>query len=149
MAYPFIYENNTYFIGQGIDISQQKHSEKALIESEQRMSAVFDSAPVIMMLINKKREILQINKKGLKSLNHKPSDSNTIPFGDAYKCINSFEDPKGCGFGKMCGDCIIRKTIKDTFNNGTEHVKVDATIHSQNRDYHILYFRLRFFIIPK
>jgi PAS domain S-box-containing protein len=120
------------------EITQRKYSEQALIESENRMSTVFDSAPVIMMLINEKREILQINKKGIQGLNISQKPSAKIPFGEALKCINSYENPEGCGAGEICRECIIRQTIQDTFNKGAEFEKIPAIIHSESQDYHIL-----------
>jgi PAS domain S-box-containing protein len=120
------------------NITRSKYSEQALVESENRMSTVFDSAPVIMMLINEKREILQINKKGIQGLNLTKKDYRLLPFGEAYKCINAFENPAGCGAGVRCGDCVVRRTIQDTFTNGTEHVKVEATLHTKDTKYYIL-----------
>lgn len=120
------------------NITSTKFSENKLVESEKRMSAVFDGAPVIMMLVNEKQEILQINKKGLQELNLINQQTGYSNFGQAYKCIHVSNIEHGCDSGSECRDCMIRKTINDTFTNGTEHLKVEVNLHSSDSEYHLL-----------
>jgi signal transduction histidine kinase/CheY-like chemotaxis protein len=128
----YIHDNSVFLFFKAFD--------KALIENENRLSAIFDGAPIIMMLLNEKREILRINKKGIQSFDFNPEDADNIPFGEVVKCINSFDNPKGCGYGAKCNECSIKSAISDTFKNETEHKKVEATIHSIKQDYYIYFY---------
>ncbi len=120
------------------NITTIKFSENKLVESEKRMSAVFDGAPVIMMLVNEKQEILQINKKGLQELNLLNQQTGFSSFGQAYNCIHVSEADYGCTSGRNCKNCLIRTTLRDTFAHGTEHVKVEVNFHSSVSEYHML-----------
>lgn len=110
------------------DISKSKRDQESIIESEKRMSAIFDSAPVSMILLNYKREILQINKKGLSSLKKPYKELNQRAFGSVYSCISALDSPQGCGFGKSCNKCQIRQALEDTFLTGKPHYKVEITL---------------------
>lgn len=110
------------------DITKSKEAEIALIESEERMSSIFDNAPVAMLLLNQEREILQINKKGLENIRKSKDETISLRFGEVYKCITSFNNLSGCGSGDKCSQCLIKSTVEDTFKTGKPHFKVEITL---------------------
>ncbi len=120
------------------DVTKQKKTENDLLISEKRMSTIFDSAPVIMMVVNKDGEILQINKKGKKILNLANSSIDQIAVGKAYNCINSLESNLGCGFSSQCRDCAIRNTIINSFDQNKDFEKVSVEIKSVYHTYNLL-----------
>ncbi len=112
------------------DNNKNNDNKIALIESEERMSSIFDNAPVAMLLLNEKREVLQINKKGLLYLRKSKEESINLPFGDVYNCLISFNNEEGCGAGEQCKKCLIKKTVEDTFKTGKTHFKVDVSVNT-------------------
>jgi PAS domain S-box-containing protein len=40
-------------------------------------------------------------------------------------CINSFDDPRGCGFGPKCFECKLSLAIGDTIKTGRKHRNVE------------------------
>lgn len=112
------------------DITKSKEAESALVESEERMSSIFDNASVAMLLLNNKREVLQINKKGLESLKKSKEDSVKHAFGAIYNCITSFNSTNGCGSGELCNHCLIKSTVEDTYLTGKPHYRVEATVNT-------------------
>ncbi|MBT4512318.1 MAG: PAS domain S-box protein, partial [Chloroflexi bacterium] len=54
--------------------------------------------------------------------------------GESLRCINAMDDPKGCGFGIDCKNCIVRKTVLDTFKTRKAHYRVEAPITIDHSD---------------
>lgn len=115
-----------------VAINKQISSEFALVESEERMSSIFDNAPVAMLLLNGKREVLQINKKGLQYLRKSHEDSINQAFGNVYRCITTYNTEVGCGKGEKCKECLIKRTVEDTFNSGKTYFKVEVSMETQD-----------------
>ncbi len=120
------------------DITKHKQAEAALLLSEKRMSTIFDSAPVIMMVINEDGEILDINKKGKKTLTLEKKPIAKMPVGKAYNCIYSHKTSFGCGLSSDCNNCTIRNTITDTILHNTNFEKVPVKVQSIDKTYHLL-----------
>lgn len=70
---------------------------------------VFESSPIIMFILSEDQTISEINKAGLSFLNMKPYEVIGKRFGDAFKCLGSFE--LGCGSGESCSHCEFRKQV--------------------------------------
>ncbi len=59
-----VYAGTPCLVGMGIDISERKWAEKALIESEQKLQALFDQAPLGIALIDSTNgKFLKINPR--------------------------------------------------------------------------------------
>lgn len=111
------------------EIQNEESRKKAEIELEknrEQLQLIFDNSPVIMMLLNEQTEILRMNKTGL---NFSGTDSETVfkdrP-GNAFNCINSLKNPKGCGYSDDCQHCTVRNTVLDTINNNSKNQQVEA-----------------------
>lgn len=48
--------------------------------------------------------------------------------GEALRCLNAFDDPRGCGFGPRCESCLLRTTIERTLETGASHQNVEVTV---------------------
>jgi PAS domain S-box-containing protein len=48
--------------------------------------------------------------------------------GEALRCLRSLDDPKGCGFGPRCDECVVRRVVLDTFETGRNHRQVEASL---------------------
>ena len=48
--------------------------------------------------------------------------------GAALNCVNALDDPRGCGFGRNCQNCLVRLTILDTFATGRSYHQVEASL---------------------
>ena len=92
----------------------EKALKLALKEAEvQRLNwqAIFRAAPVGIMLMDEDLKIVQINDVIRRDF---AGDNRHIigeQPGNALGCIYSLEDPRGCGYGESCRECLIRKTL--------------------------------------
>ena len=83
-------------------------------QAEKNLETIFETAPVGMVLLNEKAEVTKINGVieklvGQYHLGDQP--------GNLFRCIHSFEDPKGCGYSLFCPQCPIRNAIKTTLRD--------------------------------
>lgn len=53
--------------------------------------------------------------------------------GDVFGCRNA-RQPGGCGKTPACSTCLIRRTVEDTYANGTEHAAVHAVLRKPTGD---------------
>lgn len=53
--------------------------------------------------------------------------------GDVFGCRNAGL-PGGCGKTPECSTCLIRRTVEDTYANGTEHAAVPAVLRKPTGD---------------
>jgi len=97
-------------------------------EQEEELDAIYENAPLIMMLVDKERRICKINRSG-EAFAHSLRD-RIIGFriGESLHCLQSTLSPLGCGFSPKCKDCSFRKLLLDTVENGVPHTSVEAKL---------------------
>jgi PAS domain S-box-containing protein len=100
------------------DITEHKKAEIALKEKAEELASIYENSPIIMMLVDNERKVRKVNSAGLTFLNRQSEEVVGRRAGNVFNCIHSLDDPQGCGFGKHCQHCIVRKTIHDTFETG-------------------------------
>ncbi len=106
----------------------RKKTENELINNREQLQLIFDHSPAIMMLMNEKTEIIRINKTGLEFLGAKSENVINEQPGNAFNCINSLKNSKGCGYSDECKFCIIRNTILDTIHNNSTNHQVEGVL---------------------
>lgn len=120
----------SFYITQVIDITERKQFEQKLMESEETLTAIFDNAPTLMMLLNRNSEITKMNKAGLSLVGCEMSSILGCRTGDAFNCFEALNNPCGCGFGEFCKKCKIRNTILETLTTKNTHFKVEAELNT-------------------
>lgn len=118
----------TGIIGISYDITERKIAEENLRRSEDELAAIYKNAPIIMMLVDKESRIRKINDYGAKLADSSTSDLIGLRGGEALRCLHHLDDPKGCGYGPYCEECIMRNTVLDTFETGNPHYMMEATL---------------------
>ncbi|HEX2968689.1 MAG TPA: ATP-binding protein [Bacteroidales bacterium] len=109
-------------------ITERKKIEDALRHSENQLNFIFNNAPVIMILVNEKVEILKMNKFGLEATGVHSQKVTGLKVGDVLNCLNAIKDPKGCGFSENCPGCRLRNSVETSLVTGKEFYKVEAQI---------------------
>ncbi|HEX2921339.1 MAG TPA: ATP-binding protein [Bacteroidales bacterium] len=93
-----------------------------------QLNSIFNSAPLIMMLIDEMNVVLKINKFGIEATGRDNGKLDGLKPGDVIKCIHSNVSLGGCGYDSNCENCILRKTIDETFKTGKEHYKIESNL---------------------
>jgi PAS domain S-box-containing protein len=115
-------------------ISDRKRIELNLKNSEMQLNAMFNNAPVIMILLNENCEVLKMNKFGMEATGRNMESLTGLKPGDVMRCINSHINEGGCGNSPFCRSCVLRKSINETFTTGSEFYKIEAELCTVNED---------------
>jgi PAS domain S-box-containing protein len=113
------------------DITERKNADELLKEREAELSAIYENAPVIMLLVDGQRRVVKANKFAAAFADSSLSDMLGLRGGEALRCLYSYDDPNGCGFGPNCGSCMVRNTVLNTLETGDSHHQVEATLPFQ------------------
>ena len=106
-----------------IDEVEQARTKAVSVEEEvrqqqQNLKAIFDAAPVAMLMLDENATIKQVNGAAAKLVGKEPSQIiNTLP-GKGLNCIHYTDDAQGCGHSPACLECPIRNTVKTTLKTG-------------------------------
>jgi PAS domain S-box-containing protein len=90
---------------------ERKRTRRILDEKQRNIEAVFDAAPVGMMLIDEHTVVMRVNNAIRQMLNKDYSQIINKRFGDAMGCINTVSTGKGCGNSPACEICQLHKAV--------------------------------------
>jgi PAS domain S-box-containing protein len=96
---------------------ERKHISKILDEKQKNIEAIFDAAPIGMMLIDENKVVKRVNDAVKQLLNKDYPQIINQRFGDALGCTNTFNSEKGCGNNPACEVCQLHKTINTVLNS--------------------------------
>jgi PAS domain S-box-containing protein len=125
------YKNNGRFEKTHCIIQDVTASKKAEIEVKdhvEELTAIYENAPFIMVIIDQYRKVRKINSYGSKFTGQNIEDMVGKRGGEALGCLNALDNPQGCGFGPHCQECTIRRTIIDTLESGCAHHQVETSL---------------------
>jgi signal transduction histidine kinase len=101
-------------------------ASETLRDSQAEISAIFDSAPVMMILMDRERRVRRVNSAAIEFLGRPTEEMIGLRGGEALRCLNALDDPQGCGFGPACETCVVRRTVLDTFETGKSYRRIEA-----------------------
>jgi signal transduction histidine kinase/CheY-like chemotaxis protein len=126
--YPFCTDDELLVLTLGIDITERKQAEEAIRDQEEQLAAIYDNAPLIMMLVDAERRVRMANKMAEECASAAEADLIGRRAGEALRCLHSLDNPEGCGFGPHCQTCRVRCTVIDTLEAGQSHHQVEASL---------------------
>ena len=101
-------------------------------EAVQELTAIHAKVASILLVVDEKLQVEKVNDYAAAFARSAPSTMQGTRIGGAIGCLNSLEDPRGCGHGAACGNCLLRTTALHTLNTGTQHDGVEAWIPMSN-----------------
>lgn len=99
------------------DITERKAAQAEADRQRETWMKVFESAPFIMMIVDREIRVRNINCTGVNFSNRPKEDLLHLLCGGVFDCLNSFEGG-GCGTNAPCRDCVLRNTVVGTFKTG-------------------------------
>jgi len=100
------------------DITERKHAEEELRESREELEAIYENAPLLMLLLDSERRVRKGNKHATDFIGASEESMMMQRGGEVLGCIHRLDHPNGCGFGPGCEECTIRNTVLETFRTG-------------------------------
>jgi len=105
-----------------------RRAEGMLRDSREELAAIFDNAPITMVLIDQERRVRKANHTAGTFANRSVEEMVGLRGGEALRCLNSLDDPRGCGFGPACATCAMRRVVLDTLATGKGYHQVEASL---------------------
>ncbi len=90
-------------------------SEVEMIYTKEGLWKVIDNLPTAIAVVDQSINLVLVNRIIETMLNKKRFQLIGKVGGDAIGCLHRLDSPKGCGFGKQCLECKLRRTIEKTF----------------------------------
>ncbi len=146
-----------YFAAVFVDVTQETISsielknayEKVKIK-ESTFKKMFNSAPVVMVILNKNSKILDINKTGLELLKKDASKALGLRGGDFLNCINASLNKQGCGNSKHCSSCVLNNAVNDSIllKKHTNKSDFKINVYNENNSVKTLNFHISTAVLP-
>jgi len=118
-------------IGVITDMTERKRIYEILDRKQKNLQAMFDAAPVGMLLIDENMIVRRVNSAISRMLHREYAEIISRPIGNVLGCLNALRSNKGCGYDSACADCRLRKTLQEVFR--TERCVREVEIHPQLR----------------
>ena len=108
------------------EITERRQAEEAETEQKALLEAIYRNAPFVLMAVDTERRVQQVNGFATQFAGRPIEEMLGLRGGEALRCLHALDAPEGCGFGEYCQHCLIRNTVLDTLENGTNHLQVEA-----------------------
>lgn len=109
-----------------LDVTESEKAKRELRDSEAQLSAIFEGAPFVMMVLDGEGRVTRINRTGVRLAGRPQEELTGLRGGEAMRCVQALTNPEGCGAGPTCRECPVRKTVLDTVETGQSHRQVQA-----------------------
>jgi HD-GYP domain-containing protein (c-di-GMP phosphodiesterase class II) len=96
-------------------VENQKNIERTLRDTRAEMAAILENTPMIVAVMDEERRVRKVNNAVIDFTGKPERELLTMRCGEALLCLNSFDAPEGCGFGRLCGECGVWNAIKETY----------------------------------
>ena len=103
-------------------------SHEALRERESELAAIYENAPLIMMVVDGQRRVHKANGLTARLAGVATSELVGRFPGEALSCVYALEAAEGCGFGPKCAECLVRSTIQETLETGQSHYQLEVNV---------------------
>lgn len=110
------------------EIQERKAAEGAIKDREDQLKAIYENAPLIMLLVDQDRRVCNANKLAEEFAGAPAGDLLGRRGGEALRCLHALDNPLGCGYGPSCQECMIRFTVLETFETGRSHHQIEASL---------------------
>jgi len=111
----------------------RKQTDEQLRASEESFAAIFENAPVAMLLMDRDRRIHKINRKAGEIFSITESFSDKPYFGEAVRCIHRGDNPESSGCGDFCRtSCLMRRIVEETYETGESRYQIEANLISED-----------------
>ncbi|MCP4614080.1 MAG: PAS domain S-box protein [Planctomycetes bacterium] len=120
----------TAILGSGEDITERKQLYEILDRKQKNLEAIFDAAPLGMMLVNDQGLVKRVNDVLAKLVHRDFSEIINKRPGEGLGCIHVSEHTNECGHSPFCSACLIRDTFKGVLGSwqATRGVEVQAAL---------------------
>ncbi|MGM0646702.1 MAG: PAS domain S-box protein, partial [Thermodesulfobacteriota bacterium] len=110
------------------DITDRVHNEQAQKEQQELLETLFDSAPLVLLVIDDQRRLRRVNAFAAQLAGRTESEMLGMCAGEAMRCVHANDSDQGCGFGPSCEQCLVARTVLDTLQTGSSKLQIEAPL---------------------
>ncbi len=109
---------------------KRKKAEDALERKQKDLEAIFDAAPVGMLLTDENMIVVRVNYMIKEMLHREYPQIINQPIGLALGCINITDSDEGYGIRPACTDCLFKKAISSVLDSGqsVQEIEIHPTL---------------------
>ena len=100
------------------EITEREKAQRELKQQQENLRAIFNAAPVGMLLIDEYATITKVNDTVAELVGKNVSEVVNSRLGCGLGCINASTDPEDCGHSTHCHSCSIRSIVEKVFSSG-------------------------------
>jgi PAS domain S-box-containing protein len=106
----------------------QKQSRMEKEDADRELIAIYENAPLMMLLIDGERRVHKVNGYTEKFVGQTVDAILGIRCGEALRCFHALDVPEGCGFGVHCEACAVRRLVNETLETGRSYHNLEASL---------------------
>ncbi|MHC4542780.1 MAG: PAS domain-containing protein, partial [Planctomycetota bacterium] len=97
---------------------KHKNMEEALDRKQKNLEAIFDAAPVGMLLADENMNVAHVNHAIRQMVRKGNPEIVGQQVGNALGCVNCMCADRPCGHSPACAACVFRRTVNDVLDSG-------------------------------
>jgi two-component sensor histidine kinase len=102
-----------------------------LSKVQDKLLTILNSMPLVIAVVDSEWKVKKVSDAAVSLASSSQENMVNSRLGAAFRCLNSLDDPRGCGFGPQCEHCMIRSSVLSTFTTGKAHTKIEARLPIQ------------------
>lgn len=110
------------------EITERKLAELELRESEEELGAVYDNAPLLMLLVDEDRRIRKANAYAGDFVGEPAEEIQGKRIGQMFNCLHFSEENDDCGHVTPCKQCNLRNIVSETLKTGEGFYRVEVSL---------------------
>ncbi|MDT8301544.1 MAG: CHASE4 domain-containing protein, partial [Sedimentisphaerales bacterium] len=114
---PWNYQGKLHTLTIVRDITERKQLYETLDRKQKNLEAIFDAAPLGMMLVDDQGFVKRVNDVLAKLVHRDFSEIINRQPGEGLACIHASEQADGCGNGPFCSQCPIRNLFEGVLSS--------------------------------
>ncbi|MFO7941161.1 MAG: diguanylate cyclase [Bacillota bacterium] len=116
------------------DITDRKRAALDLQEREEELEAIYNNAPLMIVLLDKKRQIVKANAFTQRTTGLSEEDILGRRVGEVLGCPQSPSTPGESAREEICQRCGLRSLLLDTLHTGRSHHQIEVTLETFSGD---------------
>jgi len=120
--------DKSFITSMAIDVTHKRQMEDELFRSRQELNAIFQGAPIMMFLLNIRREIIKINQTAVNYAAKTRIEILGKPVGNALNCFDSHTGEK-CGDKSICSECQLNHLLDEIYDKKNNTSSAELHLH--------------------
>ncbi|MFO8064501.1 MAG: sensor domain-containing diguanylate cyclase/phosphohydrolase [Spirochaetota bacterium] len=120
------WDHKPAFLSSIRDVTVRKRMEQRLQENEEELSAIYERAPILLMIVDREERIIKANRFTTEFVGLSAQELTGKTVGEVLSTHST-------GFEDESRQCSICETVADTFQTGENHNQVEVGLTLEQR----------------